>query len=208
MSTRDRKKIANERREYFRIDDDIYLSYTVLMDDSLELAQQRLHNRNQQQISITSELNRISKQLSTQLKTMKRRHPDTARCLEVLNEKIDLLVQYALIRDPDAHASPNKHVSISASGMAFIDELCPKAGDYLELSFKLFPSFREIGAIAQVVSVSSQAHRDSASQERGYTVAVQFVLIDNKDREALQEHMLMTELRRKRQQARGTSRLT
>jgi hypothetical protein len=206
MGTRDRKRISNERREYFRIDDDIFLSYTVLMDDSLESAQQSLRQRGSRQISITSELNRISKQLNTQLKTMKRRQPETARCLEALNEKIDLLVQYALIRDPDAQASPNKHVSISASGMAFVDELCPATGDYLQLSFKLFPSFREIDAIAQVVSVSTQPQRDASSQQLGYTVAVQFVLIDNKDREALQEHTLTTELRRKRQQAQ--SRLT
>jgi hypothetical protein len=200
MNSHTKRRVANERREYFRIDDDIFLSYTVLMDDSLEAAQHRLRQRSSQQVSITSELNHISKQLDTQLKGMKRRHPETARCLDSLNQKIDLLVQYALIRDPDAHASPNKHVSISASGMAFIDELCPEPGDYLELSFKLFPSFREIDAIAQVVSVSSQPHEDATSHTTGYTVAVSFVLIDNKDREALQEHTLTTELRRKRQQ--------
>jgi len=185
---------SEERREYFRIDDDVFLRYRVLEDDSLDAARERFEQRERRH-SITGELNRITRRLDSHIKSVKLANAELARCLEVMNDKIDLLVQYTLIQDPDAEARPNRHVSISAGGMAFCcdDELQP--GDYLEMSFKLFPSYREIDAIAEVVSTQCT---DQHCNPENHGLALRFIVIEEHDRDALQEHVLKRELQRRR----------
>ena len=185
-----------ERRDYFRIEDDIHLSYRAL--DPQERAKplaERLAGRRPRH-DIVEQINEISRRNAAVFKSVQKQQSEIARYLQSLNEKIDLLAAHAAGSDPATESHPNHHVSLSASGIAFGVDVALEVGSALELVMRLYPSHRQIIATGEVVD-ASRGHRVDSVYPLG--VAAHFVEISESDHEALVEHILMRQFERRRE---------
>lgn len=197
MSRDELNSTADERREFFRIDDSIRVSYKVIEAASVPVdIEERVNN---DRFSVMTRLQAISQHLSAAFHRIEQRDPDVADYLKALDEKVNLLGQSFLTEEKDLLTQPTRAVNLSAGGLAMdvADEMA--VGDFVEIKLLLLPSYTGVLAYGEVVSVEV----NSRPQE-GYPqhVRINFTLIRSVDQDALIRHIMRRqgEMLRKRRQ--------
>ncbi len=173
-----------ERRRYYRIDDDVVLSVRRLnkerFDDELASFEER---RESVCFMNTIELN--SEQMLPLKRTLQNRYPEIAEYLDFLETRIDTLSRMISIGDEEP-SEPTQRVNISAQGMQFFSEQELNPDDLVELTVTLKPSNKHLIIIGTVVWSIEDAN---ARAEEKYAIAVDFSYINDADREVLVKHI-------------------
>jgi hypothetical protein len=194
--------MADERRAFFRIDDSIQISYSVIEADAVpaDIDEQVQNDR----FSVMTRLQAISQHLSAAFHRIEQRDPDVADYLKALDEKINLLGQSFLAEEKALLGEPSRPVNLSAGGLA-MDVADPLVvGDRVEIKLLLLPSYTGILAYGEVVGVEA-----SPKPEAGYPyhVRINFTLIRGVDQDALIRHIMRRQgemLRQRREQQEKT----
>jgi len=113
---------------------------------------------------------------------VKRNFPAVADYVVELEERIRQL----LLDGANPSEKPSHKVSLSASGMAFADEILLYPGEQIGLTVTLFPSLRQVACDARVVS-AGDAPEISNGEKHTYRIA--FVRMTDDDKEALSKHV-------------------
>jgi hypothetical protein len=199
MMSRDERGVTNdERREYFRIDDSIQVSYRLVDAASVPVdIDARLQN---DRFSVMTRLQAISQHLSAAFHRIEQRDPDVADYLKALDQKIDLLGQSFLAEEQDLLGQPSRSVNLSAGGLAMdvVEKLT--VGDMVEIKLLLLPSYTGVLAYGEVVGVD-----EVSNPQKGYNyhVRINFSLIRSSDQDALIRHIMRRQgemLRQRREQ--------
>jgi hypothetical protein len=173
-----------ERREFFRLDDEVNLSYEILTETLLPKRVDELSFGLTDSLTVMTRLSSIGQQMATALHRIEQRDSDVADYLRGLDEKIEILAQTYLSKDIALAALPKQIVNLSAGGIAFAVEAMVEVGTPLEVKLLLFPSYTGIVVIGRVISC------DAAEEEGGYQVRIDFEYIRDNDRDALIRHIL------------------
>ena len=190
----------HERREFFRIDDTVTMSFQALpaatLSKKLEHYQKGLDN----EFTIMGNLAVIGQEMSGVLRKIEHDAPDVARYLKSLDRKIDLLGKAFLTWTSEMADQPASAVNLSASGMAFNTSEPTEVGTMLELKL-LLPYFTGLVLLAEVVACEKlDAQKDGAPV---YQTRVSFRYLREADRDVLIRHVLQRQaeaLRRARRQ--------
>ncbi|MEJ2454927.1 MAG: PilZ domain-containing protein [Candidatus Thiodiazotropha sp.] len=198
MSRKRYENLADERREFFRIDDSIRLSYRVIDADKVPVdLEERVHN---DRFSVMTRLQAISQNLSASFHRIEQRDPDVADYLKALDEKITLLGQAFLAEEGELLGEPTRDVNLSAGGLA-MDVAEPMAvGDRVEIKLLLLPAYSGVLAYGEVVGVEASAQPDG---DYPHHVRINFTLIRDVDQDALIRHIMRRQgemLRKRREQ--------
>jgi len=113
---------------------------------------------------------------------VKRDFPAVANYVEELEERIRQLLLDGVIPSE----SPTHKVSLSASGMAFADNLLLYPGEQIGLTITLFPSLRRVGCDARVISAGDAPEIANGEQ---HTYRLSFVRITDTDKQVLDQHV-------------------
>ncbi|MDJ0807446.1 MAG: PilZ domain-containing protein [Gammaproteobacteria bacterium] len=175
-----------DRREFFRIDDTIRVSYRQLGADALAKRIEALEQGTEGSFTIMTRMQAISQHLSASLHRIEQRDPDIADYLKALDEKIDLLGQNFLANESDLVGQPTKAVNLSAGGIALDSAESLEVGTLLEIKLLLLPSYTGILAFGELVGVMP------STENEGYPhrLRINFVHIRENDRDALIRHIL------------------
>lgn len=110
----------SNRRNFYRMDDQLHLSYEVIPPDNYL---QRLKEARQQHLQLL-DLNGEALQFNVSMQQVKIRFPELAGILNSLLQRIELLEQRAEQTESDDQTIPNMPplyaVNISAGGIAFV----------------------------------------------------------------------------------------
>ena len=198
---RERKKVipGTDRRNFYRLDDDVYLEYRVIQKKQVQELLAGLLSQESTQNNLVSEITDLTRQTNAQLKSIKKSHPVIARYLSALDEKIGMIAQHVSTFDGVGKGKPNRRVNISAGGMAFYSQGQFQPETLLAISMKLFPSHREILTYGPVVYCRFEPDIEPSMP---YRTAVNFAYMRERDREALNTHILerqFTAIRAQRQ---------
>ncbi|MCU7842962.1 MAG: PilZ domain-containing protein [Candidatus Thiodiazotropha sp. (ex Monitilora ramsayi)] len=190
--------MTDERREFFRIDDSVQVSYHTIPASELPASiDDRLQN---DRFSVMTRMQVISQHLSASLHRIEQRDPDVADYLKALDEKINLLGQSFLAEESDLLGQPSRSVNLSAGGLA-MDIAEPLAiGDHIEIKLLLLPSYTGVLAYGEVVGLEASQEADS---DYPHHVRINFTLIRDTDQEALIRHIMRRQgemLRQRREQ--------
>ncbi|MCU7795702.1 MAG: PilZ domain-containing protein [Candidatus Thiodiazotropha sp. (ex Semelilucina semeliformis)] len=190
--------MTDERREFFRIDDAIQVSYSVIQAADLPASiDDRLQD---DRFSVMTRMQAISQHLSAPLHRIEQRDPDVADYLKALDEKINLLGQSFLAEENELLGQPSRSVNLSAGGLA-MDIVEPLAmGDMVEIKLLLLPSYTGVLAYGEVVGVDTSPEGDPSYPHH---VRINFTLIRNSDQDALIRHIMRRQgemLRQRREQ--------
>ncbi|HHZ87944.1 MAG TPA: PilZ domain-containing protein [Chromatiaceae bacterium] len=182
---------ADERRRFFRIDDNIIFRYKTIPIEDLPSRVTRLKEGLPDQFTVSSSLAAIGHSMTSQLKRIRGRNPDIADYLSTLDEKIDMLARAFLAQEQDLSEQPAHEVNLSGTGMAFRAANELEFGAMVELKLVLFPSFTGILTYGEVVRCF---HDPEGDPEYPYDIAIDFAFIREDDRDLLIKHLMGRQL--------------
>lgn len=185
-----------ERRDYFRIADEVYLQHRLLSEAEYQEIAARPEQEWEATCSLVTQVRAISSQASGILSSIRKHDPEIAQYLGLIDRKIDLLAQM-VAGSGDAPDAPNTRVDLSAGGMGFTREEPAALGSKIEVELLLFPSRVCVHGYGEVVHCTPETD--------GYSIGLDFTLMSEMEREALIRHVLARQseaLRRRRDEQR------
>ena len=180
----------SERRRSFRVNDHIGLKLQVTPDDQVDalvtsfelwraehgLINQFLHQRTQLLPVITA---------------IQNVQPDIAAYLRHLESKIDTLAGLIQTRDQGLPRTPTHSVNLSANGVRFYHNEAIEEGSAVQVQLVLYPGLAIIPAIGKVIS----CHEEPIDDDRRYQMTVDFIMMDDDDRDLLTTHNITAQMK-------------
>ncbi|MCB0386018.1 MAG: PilZ domain-containing protein [Bdellovibrionales bacterium] len=181
-----------ERRRYFRVTDQVLMSYQVVNDLSVKAYTRGGASggavRNAQALQA---LNQIEEKLAQRMIKLQSDHPELAEIVSLLNQKINLLVE-GKERESEGTEQDKRalNVNVSACGIAFPAEESLKVGSLLVLQMTLTLSYITLSLSAQVVGVDPLSGGLDTGGGESFLIRADFVEISEVDQELLVQHVL------------------
>jgi len=187
---------VDERRRFFRIDDEINLFYKKVEPASMkkysEASSELLNN-----CSLAAALDILNQEAQIIFNRIERSSPDVADYLKIMDNKINLVARAVLMDGTDLVDEQSRNVSLSASGVAFECEELISEGEFLEVRLLLTSSMAVIVSYGDVV----YSHKNPESKSGfPYVVGVAFSEMKEQDRELLIKHVVKRQMQQIREQ--------
>lgn len=183
-----------ERRRFFRIEDEICLDISIVSEHEYKDAPLELSKVQKSAFALSASFATLNQVHLPMMNSIRTSYPEIAQYLDLMNKKLDNLSQHIL--DEELHCSDkNKQtVNISASGIAFQSKHNYPLNQPLMLRLVLLPEKIGIEVFGRVVSTQAIDTNDETQ------ISVDFEHIRDEDQEILIKHNLnkqMHELREK-----------
>lgn len=179
----------DERRQFFRIDDSLSLSYRQVSPDQLATLIESLENGIDSDFTVVSSLAAVSQEMMGTLNKIEKSRPEIAAYLKSLDNKIDILGRALMAQTTELLRQPAQAVNISGTGISFqVDEFI-QPGTILELKLLLTPSYAGILSFVEVVGCDAIA-TDTGQPGQGHNLRATFMHIRERDRDVLIQHVI------------------
>ncbi len=183
-----------ERRRHFRVQDQILLDYDVVSDAEMRGALRHIALVDSAELCATTTLRRLETELQEALEVVQKQDKDLARCLDLLNNKINTLiglVPAAIEIDPALANREVRDCSLSASGIAFASREELQRGVNLCLRMVVLPNYHHVIAYGEIVRVTVV---DDPTDGFTHIISVHFEHILDRYREILARRALQREI--------------
>ncbi|MDH5473747.1 MAG: PilZ domain-containing protein [Gammaproteobacteria bacterium] len=190
----DKESDQNERRGFFRIDDQIKLEYEIVSDDEYNNATQILNEVHDSSFALSANFATLNHDNSYLLNNIRRGTPEIAQYLDLLNQKIDALSQHLLENEISLSEEGLTTANISASGIAFKTPENLKKNQAIKTKIVLMPEKIGIQAYGRIIDCRPD------TENNNYIASMNFEHIRNDDKELMIKHNLnkqMIELRKR-----------
>lgn len=178
---------VHERRQHFRIDDQIYFEYKILEPGNCysdtELSQDLLHHGGGHYLETSQYFEGLDAELAELLKTLALKEPALTHYLNIINTKINYLARHITLGEK----STLHKVNISLGGMAFKAKERLKEKTRLKLVIYTKPKMMPI--IVNCIVVYSQYLNASC-----YRTAVQFEGLTAEQEQLLSQHIMLAQV--------------
>jgi len=182
--------MSDERREYFRIEDELALDYRLIDDEEVDHLLQRIQSRLVDRFTAASSFTSTTRQMSHVIHKVQTQSPELARCLQAIDQKLNMIAQLFVSEEMEINDQPTREVILSAGGVAFRAQHEIKTDSLLELRMVLFPSLVGILTISRVIHCGRV---DDGNAEFPWQVAVEYEHLRETDRELLVRHIMSKE---------------
>lgn len=166
----------NERRRYFRLNDEAIVEIQTLSDH--ECAQQSEHADNA--------LDDLDVKIGIALQNVRSKYPDVADALDLIQQKLN-----RLSNDPNAsHELTDdtlprlSDINLSACGMAIASEKTHDQGGHVGITLTLLPSNTKLELVGAIVAIDPSEH-----VEKPHLLRIDFIDIKEPHRELLLQHL-------------------
>lgn len=187
-------KSQQDRRRFFRIEDEITLSYREVCLEDVPDAE-GFREEILDTFSLSSALESLTQESRTQLKRIERSQPEVAGFLKTLEQKIELLTQSLLIKDAKLADCTIQKVNISAAGLAFDAEQALRPGAVIEIKMILYPSLVALVTYGKVIYCNTSID----DNQFPYHIGVDFLSLREQDREVLIRHLVKKQIKQLRE---------
>lgn len=177
----------DERRQYFRIEDSLSLSYKPVPLDEVPACVERLEKELDSHFTVVSSLAAITQEMTGTLHKIEASRPEIAAYLKSLDKKIEILGRAFLAQTTELFVQPAQEVNLSATGISFNVDDPVAAGTVLELKILLMPTYTGILSFADVISCDP-VETDEPKQQ--YQLRTSFTHIRERDRDVLIQHVI------------------
>ncbi len=173
---------SQNRRNYFRIDDQLGVSYQIL--DQQAYQQHRQEYRLQRLQDHQQQL--LEHKIRSGIRGVEIRYPELGEILGLLNQKIEQLGHSSLEPGPERDETEPRPVNISASGIAFFQDSPLGHNTHLEIILTLYPNNEQIKLFGLVVDCIEQ----KTTEIEHYKISVEFDYLVEEDREELVQYIM------------------
>jgi hypothetical protein len=179
------RKMSDERRRYFRINDAIGVAYRKVDGQEAETLIKAAGDQNGGFDFVANFDNRIQ----TLLESCKIQSPLAAELLGLMNQKLNFVIQQMGIDAEliNSFAYKMRQANISACGLAFANEEQLKVGQKLQLDIMLHPSEMRIACVAVVVGCDAL---EKTEDDLRYFLRLNFEGLSTTDQELMIQHVV------------------
>ncbi len=186
-----------DRRDYYRIDDEVYLRVESSDLQSAHSGSLPAAFAADNPANLMRELQRIDYDNAQLMHSFSDDNRELELYLKGINKKIDLIANQITAAADKQHHIKTQAVSLSEGGISFASN-DPRAVDsILAMQITLLPSHHCVMLFGRVIHCQSR--------DNGYTVATAFVALKDQDRQVLARHIMQAQLNARRQQNNPTS---
>lgn len=183
--------IPSERREYFRIKDNVEISLskitdTLKLDDILNKPSSFL---------LGSAINALDLDHHAVLSKIKRSDPDIALYLDTINKKINLIADNIIDNTPDMKELIHTEIDISASGIAINSNDPFSENDFVLIKLLLLPEKKGILCTGCIKRIKVNNNNTE--------LCIDFAQITEPDRELIIKHTIAKQLEQARDKHAG-----
>lgn len=177
---------VHERREHFRIEDQVYFDFIIfesgkLCSDKL-ITEELLGQSGKRFLETTQYFQSLDYELSEMTQTLALNEPALAHYLNLINAKIEYLARHLMIGEK----INLRKVNISLGGMAFKTKDRIKENTHMKIIIYTKPKMLPI--VVNAIVVYSQYHN-----ENQYHTAVQFEELDREQEQLLSQHIILAQ---------------
>ncbi len=173
--------MSNERRQFFRIDDNLAIAYRVLREEEIHA-----DNASSQHMNLFSLLANYDVAIDNLLAQLHKTQPVVQEILSTMNKKLNCVINQLEAESRTVERLTHKvfEVNISACGLGFVvdDQLTP--GSLLSLDLILHPTETHIHTHGKVVGA------DPVPEQKGEYVRIAFTHLSESDQETLIQHIV------------------
>ncbi|VAW72914.1 hypothetical protein MNBD_GAMMA13-206 [hydrothermal vent metagenome] len=187
----------DERREFFRIEDEVALDYRVIQESEVDRLLERIQSRLVDRFTAASSFAATTRQMAHVIHKVQTDTPELARCLQAIDQKLNMIAQLFVTEEMETSEQATREVSLSAGGIAFRAQHEIKTDTLLELRMVLFPALAGILTVSRVIHCS---HAEDDNVRFPWQVAVEYEHLREIDRELLVRHIMTKETEQLRTQ--------
>lgn len=184
-----------DRREYFRVEDQLILRYRNVSPAAVGHMPAERHFDNSEMFALLRELRHIDQEHNNVLRGLAEQNRELGIYLKSINRKIELIANALATLSHGQNQPAPQRVSISEGAVAFQFDPELAIGAYLALELILLPSHIGLALYGEVIE---------ARDDNGLTV-VSFVRLRESDRQILAKHILQVQIAAKKQQGQADS---
>ncbi len=187
---------TEDRRRFFRINDEVNLSYKIVDEQKIYAASQVTDDL-LSNCSLVTALDVLDQESRLIMHRIEKIEPEIAEYLKMLDTKISLLVQAILQQGNDISDSNMRNANISASGIAFECEGTVKEGAFVEINLLLTSCLAMIVIYGKVIYCNENTESENS---KSYQVGVDYINLKEQDREVLIKHVVKRQMQQIRDQ--------
>lgn len=176
-----------DERNFFRIDDEVYLEFRVLTEIPRDKNKLPASRKDARTHDVLSDLTAVNAQIHPLIESIRQTNTAVGRCLEAINKKVDVLAKaVSKTGEPFKAVKPNKKVNLSAGGVSFNvgTELLPNTP--VEVRLAVVSSNLVVTAYGEV----THCKREGRDPEQPFRVGIKFPALSVVERQALFSHVL------------------
>lgn len=178
-----------ERRRYFRIDDEVALTLKPVPAEEEARAVERFQDASQH-FGLLNDLRAVRTEHLPLRRQLQHRHGAMMSYIGVLERQLELLAM-ALDAHWNGPQLPNAQVNLSAQGLRCDSDLALPPGSLVEIWLMLFPEHSRIHALGRVVEMSE-------ADACVHSIAIDFTHLREADQEAIAQHVHNLQIQRLR----------
>jgi PilZ domain-containing protein len=178
----------DERREFFRINDEVHLDFKPISEDEYKQAPETLKNLHDSAFSLSANFATLNNNIHPVLNNIKQLYPDVGDYLDMLNSKIDDLSQHVLYNETDYDKKNIITANLSASGIQFSTDKSFDVQQPIKMELVLLPEKIGVLIFGRIIEVKTE------------NISIEFEFLRPEDQELMIKHNLnkqMEELRKK-----------
>jgi len=175
---------ANEKREYFRINDMVTLLVKPLSNEDIKIKDE-LYETRWRDTGFISELAYNKEEQLPTFTQIEKKYPEVATYIAYLENELKKVTFRLGVNDDHLPKKPTHQVNLSAGGLRFMSDEAFAKDSLIELTIRLFPSRSLIFIYAKILR-SEAAETDG---KKCWAIASEFTHIHEEDQEALIKHI-------------------
>lgn len=181
----------SDKRDFFRISQDVLFDYKIVEAFSAENDEPDGQFEDGKSMSLLDELRRLDRDGLQALKILSEKNRLLGDYLRNLSQKIDLIARHTLFGSDDTSSDqPTMRVNLSEDGLAFASDRAIYVGNFLVLRLIFLPHYLPVVTFAQVVRCEQKGET--------YQIAARFHRLAKKDRQVLARQILKAQVDHKK----------
>lgn len=184
----------NDRRQFYRVEDTVGLEYRRVEGDLSGPVATLFEGS--ATLVLHEEVRRYDNEIRAQLSQLAETDRNLSHLLKSFNDKLDTVARIMTFEQKPLQDEHWIRVTISEGGFSFLHRFPPpfNEGDALAVRLTFSPELTQVAVLSRVVRIEAL--------EEGCRVHLQFVDMEDQERQLIARHVLRTQAR-ERQQQRG-----
>lgn len=187
---------SEDRRRFFRIDDEVSLFYKIVDEQKMITASQ-VTDDVLSNCSLITALDVLDQESRIIMYRLEKIQPEIAEYLKIVESKINLLAQAVMRQGNDFSEGMIRNANISASGLAFECDEVIQAGEFLEIKLLLTSCLAVIVIYGKVIYCKENTLSEKSMPNQ---IGVDYINLKDHDREVLIKHVVKRQMQQIRKQ--------
>jgi hypothetical protein len=182
----------NEKRQFFRIEQDVIFNFCSVSSDNVNHNRPEQHFEHTETLCLFSEFQHIDNNSAQLLESIKRDNPLIAEYLNAINQKMDLVCQQVLSTQSSIHDVDSGRVDISQGGLAFSCDHSIGVENWVAIKLIFLPSYTGIVCYGQVT-------RNVLQEDNSYLIGARFHNLTEDQSKIIAKQIFTTQIMERQQ---------